>query len=63
MQRRGLTSSQLRKAISERFGFAVSIPKLFSGKCQPSYYALFCMAQVLEATMEDLLETTLEAAA
>jgi hypothetical protein len=56
MQRRGTSQSGLRQEILTRFNFEISITRIFGGKCQPSYYAIWCMAKVLELPMEDLLE-------
>lgn len=56
MQKRGTSQSGLRQEILARYKFEVSITRIFGGKCQPSYYAIWCMAKVLDVAMEDLLE-------
>jgi hypothetical protein len=63
LTKRGVTKSVLRREIADRFSFSVSIMRIFGGKCQPSYYAIYCIAKVLEVPMEALLEERAEEAA
>lgn len=56
MAKRGMTPSTLQAEALEVYRMHVAFYRLKRGG-HPSYQALWCMAQVLDCYMEDLLET------